>query len=461
MEPHRHVTSHHYVFTLTGRQRPSVVGRLILDALASGCPECRRAWDLLAGEGDRLSERIVSVDAEASAVGGPGDEDDPPALRPVVARLEEEVGLLQLERSRRWSRDLRALLRLPAHRRADRVRGARRRFGSVGLAILLLEESRRRVRTEPAEAESLAALVPLVLRSGAAAPGDPEVHALSVRAAAHRANARRVAGDLPAAETAFVALRTELAARPLADAAVEAEVASLEASLRLGQREVQLAEELLDRAVLLYREAGDERGETRVLVQQAMLLHDLERPAEALDRLEEATPRLDPEADLYLFTTVITARVICLCELARWDEAGALLDEHVDAYEALDDPHAAAILRNLYGRVALGQARYDAAVEAFSSSRDAHLAIGRVYDAALTALDLAVAYREAGRRGELRRLATELVPAFRSRGVGRETLVALRLLVRAIAADELSADLVRRLRRRIEAERSAVPDPRD
>ena len=457
MEPHRHVTSHHYVHTLTGRQRPSVVGRLILDALASGCPECRRAWDLLAGERDRLSERIASLDAAASAPGEPADADEPPALDDVVTQLEVEIGLLQHERSRRWRRDLWALLRLPPHRRAGRIRGARRRFGSVGLAILLVDESRDRVRTEPAEAESLAALVPLVLRRGSAATADPDVHALLVRAAAHRANALRVAGDLPAAEAAFVEIRTELAARPLAGAAIEAEVASLEVSLRLDKRDVSQAEEFLDRAVLLYREAGDESGETRVLVQQAMLLHDLGRPAEALGRLEEAAPRLDANADLYLFTTTVTERVVCLCELERWIEAEALLATQLDVYEELDDPHVASVLRNLQGRVALGQDRYDEAVESFSSSRDASLTVGRIYDAALSSLDLAVTYHEAGRRGELRQLAAELVPAFRSRAVGRETLAALRLLARAITADELSSELVRRLRRRIEAERSAAP----
>jgi len=460
MEPHRHVTSHHYVHTLAGRQRPSVVGRLILDALESGCSECRRTWDLLAGERDRLVERIVSLDALADRFAGASDADDPPGLARVVAKLEHEIGLLQHERSRRWRRDLWALLRLPPHRRAGRIRGARRRFGSVGLAILLVDESRARVRTEPAEAESLAGLVPLVLGRGSAATADPDVHALLVRAAAHRANALRVAGDLPAAEAAFVEIRAELAARPLADAAVEAEVASLEVSLRLGQRDLSQAEELLDRALFVYREAGEEKGETRILVHQAMLLHDLGRPAEALRRLEEAAPRLDASSDLYLFTTAVTARAVCLCELARWSEAETVLESHLDAYEALDDPHAAAILRNLHGRVALGQTRYDAAVEAFASSRDAHLTIGRIYDAALTSLDLAVAYNEAGRRGELRRLAADLVPAFRSRGVGRETLAALRLLARAIAADELSSELVRRLRRRIEDERSATPESR-
>jgi len=459
MGPHRHVTSHHYVHTFNGRQRPSVVGRMILDALASGCPECRRAWDLVAGEHDRLSERIAEIDALAPTPGARLALADPPGFDAVAARLEEEIGLLQDERRRGWMRDLWALLRLPAHRRAGRIRGAHRRFRSVGLAILLLDESRARVRTEPAEAENLAALVPLVLRrtpTGAPFP-HPDVHALRVRAAAHRANALRIAGDLPAADAAFVELRAELAARPLAEPAAEAEVASLEVSLRLDQRDLAQAEGLLERALLLYREAGDDEGAARVVVHQAMLLNERGRPTEALECLDGVGAQLELADDLYQLTTAATLRVLCLCELQCWEDADRILASNLDAYEALDDPHAAAVLRNLQGRIALGQARYDDAIEAFSSSRDACLVVERIYDAALSSLDLACVYLEAGRAADLKRLAAELVAAFSSRAIGRETLAALRLLARAIKAGELSTEIIERLRRRIEAERAAAP----
>jgi len=457
MSDHRHIASHHFTRTLDGTQSPGVLGRLLVTGLHTGCDECRRTWDALSGEQRKLLAAVSDLPDPRTA-----DKETPQPPSSYSDYLDALTA--EVERGRgdrkRHVRELWDLKQFPRDQRREKVLSARRRFASAGLADLLLEESRKLVRTDPVEAENLASLVAPVLARNDAPKTPAEVGELAVlaaRAEAHRANALRIAGDLPAADEAFAHLTAELAVRPLRDAAAEAEVLSLEASLRYGQRALSHAEELLDAALLLFRQAGDRTGEARALIKRAMTFYDLERPDEALAALDTAAEVIKPADDVYLFISTVTARVVLLCDLDRPAEADELLRAHLDPFEELDDEAAGATLRGLQGRVALGLGRLAAAEEAFASARKAFQVLGRDYDALLAALDLACAYLEAGRAGDLRRLAAELVPTFRARCIGREAMGALALFAKAVAADTLTRDLLDRLRRRIEATRAAPP----
>ena len=453
MDDHRHVDSHHYARTVRGQQRPSVAGRWIVDGLLDGCPECRRLWELLAGEQERLLASVRGLDETGPAADPhPNPLPEPPPRAHHVAELQDEVEWLRIHRER-WKRDLRELRRTPLETRRVKVETARARFASHGLALLLLDESRRVVRTDPAEAENLASLVSLVLARTPGADRDPRTASLTARAEAHRANALRIAGDLLAAEEVFAKLRAAFVARPLENAGTEAEVAALEASLRFGQRHFVGAEDLISRAVLLYGQTDDREGEAQALIKGAMILHHLERPREALDWLERASDRLDPLRQRFLFTTTIVSRVVWLCDLGFPDQAEDLLAAQLDCFERLDDDYVGAVVRGLEGRIALGQGRYAEAERAYDDCRTAYLTLDRGYDAVLASLDLACVYLEAGRTAELRRLAAELIPTFRTRGVDREALAALGLLTRAVASEKVSRALLDRLRLKIEAVR--------
>ena len=80
---------------------------------------------------------------------------------------------------------------------------------------------------------------------------------LRARAHAHLGNARRVLGELKAADDAFLRSRELLAQSGTGNTLVEAEILSLQGSLRLDQRRLDEAFELVDRALDLYR---DSRG---------------------------------------------------------------------------------------------------------------------------------------------------------------------------------------------------------
>jgi len=457
MDDHRHVESHHYARTVRGQQKPSVAGWMIVHGLLDGCPECRHLWEMLAGEQDTLFGSVRELDRTGPAAEkSPAPLPEPPPRAPHVAELQDEVDWLRIHRER-WKRDLRELRRTPREARRAKLEAARARFASIGFAELLLDESRQVVRTDPAEAESLAELVPLVLERTAGANRDPRAASLAARAEAHRANALRIAGELPAAEEVFARLRVALVVRPLGDATTEAEAASLEASLRFDQRRFTEAEELLEKALLFYQRGEDSEGELRVEIKQAMLLYYQERYMEALPRLEVVAQHIDPGTHLHQLTSTVTARVDSLCCLERWEQASELLESHLDAFELVEDEAAGAMLRGLQGRIALGRRQFDVAEEAFASCRDAFLSLGRSYDALLASLYLACVHLEAGDARALRRLTAELPPTFRVRGVGREALAALGLLVKAVAAEELTRELLEKLLRQVE--RSRHPSP--
>lgn len=320
-------------------------------------------------------------------------------------------------------------------------------------AVLALAECRRRVRNDPAEAERLAGLVAPLLERAAAAPGRPWAEVLKARATAHRANALRVAGDLGAADHLFVALRREMPAQVRDDLEAQAEIGSLEASLRFDQRRFAEAATLLERAGRLYQRCSNEEGRARVLIQQANLLQEQGREEEALDRLEEESRRLDPQDNTYLYLCTITGRVGALCRLDRYQQASALLESHLSYYAASDDPYALSVLQGLRGRVALGLGDHAEAERAFLACRRGYRELGRDYDVALATLDLAQVLLAEGRSGELEELAADLLHLFSAHRVSRETLASIRLLAEAAAGARLTSAMVDRLRRRLEGDR--------
>jgi len=467
----RHVRGEHYVRTARGEQAPAVLAHLVHRHVLERCPVCRDEWRALSAERPRFRALLDGV-AEVPLPGSTPSGDPPPPSRPGrqpavlpqhlpgndrdVGRIAAELERHKAARSRA-RRELWLLLRRPPERWAETVDRANTRYRSRAFAELLVETCREIVRTRPHEAERLAALVPAVLAKKFPPSAVAWSAVLSARAAAHRANALRVAGDLAAAARRFAVLRSDLAEHPLQDPAALAEIASLEASLAIGQRRFGEAEMLLDRAVLLYRHAGDRVGEARTLVKQGLALQSSGRPAEAVERLAIAAAQLNPVQHDVLLLSAANCRAACLCDLGRFEEARAFLQENLDLYEASDDLHFTLFLRGLQGRIALGLGNFDEAEEAFAASRDGLLAVDRTYDAALAALDLAHVFYEAGRSDDLRSLARNLLRTFRARGVSREALGALTLLARAAVADGITRELLAHLRRRLEA--AAAPAP--
>ena len=385
MTGHRHLPSEHYIRTLTGRQRPSATAMLVLDAVASICPHCRRTFELLAGERDRLPGALLALDRRPGEIGATAPGADPPALATPVRDVAEEVARLRRER-RRWKLDLWELRRLPRPRRRARVEDARTRFSAAGLAELLAETAGELLTAEPEEAASLASLVGRVLARVPREETEAWALSLILRASARGADARRRTGDLAGAERVFRRLRAELAAHPDAAPDLVAEAAAREAYLLLDLGRPAEAEERLERAALLFREAGDRGGAAAVSSRRAILLLALERPEAALAIFDEVTARLEREDPPALWIGAVAGRIACLCAAGRGDEAERLLAAHPDVFENDGELLAGALYRGLEARVHAARGRRDRAAAALAACRAAHRTLGRSYGGVLAAI---------------------------------------------------------------------------
>jgi tetratricopeptide (TPR) repeat protein len=433
---------------------PAVSATRLHRQLLAACPECAAEWEQLGLLQETFEARLADLRLELAPE---APDDDLLADAVALGESDDRVAVFRHLRRRAYEQ-LWTLKRLPPARRPAKIRGAFRQFQGRALAQLLIEESRSIVRSKPAEAAGWAELVPLVLDWARGDGGPPWAAELLVRAEAHRANALRIWGDLTAADAIFVRLRATVAALPLPRPSLVAEIASLEASLRIGQHRLLQAEDLLDRASRAYQQANDSLGLARVRIKQANVAWDQGRAAQMLRLFEDASLALEAATDtpdLHLVLCTVTGRVLALCELERFGEADALLRAHQDPYEASDDPYAAAMLRGLQGRVALGLGGFDRAEESYTSCRDAYLALGRYHDAALACLDLAETLHAAGRVDDLLALASQLVPLFRSKKLPVETFRALDHLVKAIRARRLSAARLAERRRALPGSRAA------
>lgn len=425
--------------------------------LVAICGRCGEEWQRLSGI-LRDAYRRVLRDLAAPDDPVPPHRDDLPVEAAALEPLHRHLKALRKEQ-RRTKQQLSELRHTPRHRRVGKIRGAHSRFRSRMLAELLIEEARGRVRNEPAEAESFASLVPHVLAWTRGETEPPWATILLARAAAHRANALRVRGELPAADEAFAELHRALEQRPLGNPGSLGEINAMEGTLRIDQRRWEEAEELLARAALSFRYANDEDGLARVTIQRAVLAMDRDRPADALALLETAD-RQDPQlSDPYLAVCRATAQVNALCDLERPAEARRCLERSHGAFAADEAPHTGVLLRILEGRIARALGEHATAEAHFQDVVEALWHLDRSYDAALAALDLAEVQLAQGQTQKPKRLAAHLVREFSRRKVEPVAREAVKLFRDAAVAGELTDAVFAATRRQLRRAQRTVPAP--
>jgi hypothetical protein len=111
------------------------------------------------------------------------------------------------------------------------------------------------------------------------------------------------------------------------------------------------------------------------------------------------------------------------------------------------DAHVQLRLAHLEGRIAWGLGDPEKAATLLLQSRNGYLAERQGFNAALVTLDLAALHLENGRPREVKPLAEQMVPIFQAQDVHRELITALMLFQRAARVEQLTADLLARLRR--------------
>jgi tetratricopeptide (TPR) repeat protein len=256
-------------------------------------------------------------------------------------------------------------------------------------------------------------------------------------------NARRVASDLPDAETAFVRAWGLWRGVPAVEEGPLAEwrLLDLESSLRRDQRRLPEALELLDRA--LAAQTGE--AEARLLLKKAFTLEQMGDSELAIATLKQATSAVEERGEPRLSCVLRFNLAVNLCHLGRYEQAAALLPEVRQL--ALRLGNELDLVRTLWleGRVAAGLGRREEALSALSRVRSEFISRSLGYDVALVSLELAVLYLEDGRTREVMEIAHQMETAFRSQGVHREAIAALRLFQEAANRETATVELARRL----------------
>jgi tetratricopeptide (TPR) repeat protein len=321
--------------------------------------------------------------------------------------------------------------------RLELIRTRHRRMRSPALVDLLLSEARAWLGHDPREALHLVEAAALVAqRIPEDKFGRERGHQLHIRAEAHRANVLRVLGELRAADSAWRGLRTRLQRHPVEAIDEIAELASLEASLRMDLREFDQAERLLGQAQRIYQDIGDTNSVAKIRVQQGKAAFLRAEPEVALQYYDAARELLQRanQPDLYLMSQ--HNRADCLVELGRPEEAARVIDEQRDLYAQCDEPELRSRLAWLEGRVARLRGKFAEAETRFLATRNGYLERGFAYDAALVSVDLAELYLAWAKPAEARLLAELMHPIFQSQRVHREAFAAL-LVFQQAARDEL------------------------
>ncbi len=394
------------------------------------CPACRGLFlGFLEAEKDQGTRGRVLL----WPIGGSRERDYTEAIDCVLARTQGRFAGIRREQAEAPAR-VAEILRHPPARRGVLVQNSER-FWSLAVVDQLLRASREEASGSPQAGEEIALLAGEVLDRLEV----EEVGALLLADARARCqlaigNARRIACDLRGAEEAFARAEEHLR-QGSRDRLERARLHQYRASLRLAQRRFGEAASLLDRAIAVYRRAGEAQWAGEAIVARAFAEKEIGFPERAIELLREARRLIEPAADPRLALCVHHNLIDWLTDAGRALEAQRLMARSADVYRRFDDPPT--VLRRLWvqGKIARGLGQLEESARLFSRVREGWIELGIGYEAAVAALDLAGVAAQLGRTAEVKRLAEEMLPIFRSRDIQREAIAAL-IMFQGAADDE-------------------------
>lgn len=296
--------------------------------------------------------------------------------------------------------------------------------------------------SDPEAALMLASLAVSLAQRIAAEQGSVEISDLQARAWAELGNARRVTGDLAAAETDLSrALRS--AEQGTKDQKLLVQLMDLTASLFIDQQRFAEAMQLLDGVERMHRAAGDLHAAGRALVSKGTAAGYAQSFEQGVRLLGEALPLLDAHRDPNLVFMTVHNLLLYLVEAGRAAEAAHLLAQSRDLYALHTGRLERLNVRWLEGRIAAAQGDDAAAEGAFSEVRTGFAAGELPYDAALATLELAEICLRQGRTREIKGLIDEMVAIFKACNIRREAIAALLMLREACEQERATVALLR------------------
>lgn len=256
-------------------------------------------------------------------------------------------------------------------------------------------------------------------------------------------NARRVGGNLPQADQAFFESERfwELGASSDQGLLDRARLLDLKASLRKHQGRFSEALALHDQAL----EVSHPESSTYILLNKAVTQEQMGDVDSAITTLEKASAQVDEEREPRLLFGIRFNLAVNLVHQHRHAEALALLP-HVREL-ALKMGNGLDLVRVVWleSRVFIGLGKREEAMASLEQVRGEFTTREIAYDAALVSLELAVLYLEDDRTAEVRILARQMLWIFKSQGVHREALAALKLFCEAAEREQATVELARRI----------------
>lgn len=332
---------------------------------------------------------------------------------------------------------LRELLAHPPARQQVLARNSCR-FRSLALTELVLERAFAAGFDDPSSALDLAELgVVLAEAAGSSTCPAAIVADLQARALATRGNARRIRGDLAAAASDLQQAGERLQ-EGTGDPMEEAFVLLRLAYLQLDRREFVPAMAGFDRAIGRFRLVGESHWVGRTLIDKGLASGYSGTPDAAIRLIERGLELLDAARDPRMALAAKHNLALFRCESGDLDRAASLVGELLPLYSARRERISLLKLRWLEGKLAQAQERLPQAEEAFLEVQREFLDRELGFDAALVTLDLAGVYLEQHRADDLKSLAAQVLPVFRTLEIHREALVALTLFKRAVDLQEVT-----------------------
>jgi tetratricopeptide (TPR) repeat protein len=266
------------------------------------------------------------------------------------------------------------------------------------------------------------------------------VNDLRARAWAGLGEVHRRTSDLRGAGEAFANAESWIV-QGTGDALEEAQILELKAALVRDQDRAAEAHRLLDEVIAVYRRYRDFHLLGRAFIQKGRVHGRGNELEAAIEWLRKGLGLIDAEGERCLALSARHSLMLYLTESGRLREARFLLKASRPDFLRHGSPLLILRLRWLEGKI------YDAlgfvaeAERALLDARRGFAGLGIGFSAAAVSLDLAGLYAAQGRAAEMRSLAEDILPIFRSRDLHREAIAALIALQQASRMETLSAKL--------------------
>jgi len=415
-----------YEAVARGEVSRELVDEISRDHLAAHCPVCAAT---IADHRARLPRPGA---APFPSWEPPRDRLDP--LRRRLGLSEEKLRARE-RKARSW---VRRLVKVPAEMRRDKVTAAKVRYEGPLFCLLLLEEARRRIPGEPAEAESLADAALAANQKTAVYQRDPEVQAPAL---AVRGNARRALGRLVVAANDLAEAERLLDSPRVQDPETPPEVYSYLGSLCKDQGYFEEAAGHLHRAATLYGLLRNREKAARIFLKLGAVHYARHEPGAAVTATEKGLGLLDSGSESWLRAYAHYNLAVHLHTAGETDRAAAELAAHEELIEGASD-QLANLLVWLRARMAWSRRDLAAAQRLYTEARQRALDRGIAWDAGLVGLELALVHLVRGHTAKVRKLAREALAIFAAQEVEREVRAALELLDAAARCDAITRELL-------------------